>query len=217
MTAGQAIVTWDVQDESERLEGVPDVALASTLSSALDQVYALRSVFAHAALELKRALSYAGFARSRRQSGELQVSLLVRAASGDVDRVITACEKRRVEEAPKIEGISLPSRFAVPVLTPTGEANNPALRLAVCYAYREVFQLRQLATYAAGVVRNHDTPSGPKAVRAILQNIDMDLLWAARDPSATPRNAYDRADSLRRVGVPEYLTRSSYEKELGLN
>lgn len=211
-----ASVPWEIKDAAERLDGVSDAALVSALGAALDQVHSLRGVFAYAALELQRALAYKGFSTYRRPFGEAQVDLLIRAASGDAHGVISDRQPNRVELAPRREGIDLPSRFAVPVLTVIGEESDPGLRLAVAYAYREAFELRQLATYEAGVALAHHIPSGPKGVRTILVGIYSMLLAVARDPAASVIGSPDYPGALSKVGASPVLTRSSYEKERGI-
>lgn len=209
---------WEVTALAESWEGVSEDELYRAVSDALDQVYGLRALFGWASTRLSKATEYKSFSRSRRPFAEKQIELLARAARGDATKVL-AERGQYVRNAARNEGAPETLKDIIPDLVPAGHDSSSELRITVALAYVELLALRQLAAYEAGVARVHDIPSGPKAVRSILTDIDAHLLVAAAGPlSPWPASLGDvnMKASLHAVGAGDTLTTWSFCQEHGL-
>jgi len=202
MTTTVARAPIEVQDAADTFTGASTDDLIRAHSTALDQIYVLRGVFAWAAVEIGRALAFKGFSTSRRAYGEKQAELLARCAHGDAVKVKFDRQSHYIEAAARREHIPTWLGDAIPTLdTAGGHVANPEhLPMYVAYAYNEILVLRQLAAYEAGVARAHDTPSGPKKVRTILEKVEQRLRHVA---TAETLSAAD--DELHELDVEDAL------------
>ena len=225
VTESPAHIPFEVQVAAERFDGASKGDLVGALTGALDQVYFLRGLFAWSAVELERALAYRGFSASRRSFGERQAELARRAARGDAEKVKFDRQSHYVDRAARSENITLLLDLTLPKLPTSSDVagEHYDLRVGAGYAYRELLTLRQLAAYEAGVTRAHDIPSGPKAVRTILETIDRALIAAATadltDFQSLPEHlrVIDRKAALRTIDAKTTLTNWEYLDVHGLS
>lgn len=212
---------YEVIDIAEELDGASRDDLIALLSTSVDRVYLLRSYSAWAAGQIERALEYKTFSSYRRPFATTQVEYLTRMANGDADAVKFDRRSDRVDAAARRDGIQTHLRHTLPDIDTSGpKGQHEDLRTGIGYVLRELLTLRQLAAYEAGVARAHDIPSGPRAVRHILNTVDNGLLALAKsaDAAAIPDDArsIDYKAALRNVGAEPTLTNHRILAERGI-
>lgn len=214
-------IPYDVLDIAEQLDGATRADLVPPLSATIDRVYFLRTHAAYAATLIERALEFKGFSANRRPYGVAQVGFLSRMARGDASAVKFDRQSHYVERAAKASGIRTWLRETVPAGIDTSGSKGAELdlRYGIGFALQELLDLRQLASYEAGVARVHDIPSGPKGVRRLLEQADQALTLAIDadfDSLPAELRAIDRRAALRAVGVEPALTNEAFLSAHGL-
>lgn len=209
---------YDIRDATEQLAGTSVESLTGLLSGALDRIYQLRTVNAWAVLELRRALKYRGFSKSRRQIAESQMGWMTRLAHGDTDQVVAERDSLgHVRWAIRAVDFDEDLLATIPIPDDANlvTASTP-LREGTARAYKELLTLRQLAFYEATVTANHSTASSPKAVRRICDQIALAFSTAAHTGRADLPDV-DAHWVLDAVGADTTLTVSRYLTGHGLD
>ncbi|SDH56017.1 hypothetical protein [Microbacterium sp. 77mftsu3.1] len=201
---------FDVQDAAEAFSAVPHAVVEHEHHRVLEEVYVLRGVFAWAAKEISRALTYKGFSRPRRPFGEAQSQYLLRAALGDAAKVHFERQSHHVEAAARRFGVPVALRDIYPDFTGAGtiasttQAPDDHAGIRLAYSLREMLDLRQLAAYEARVAAAHDIPSGPKGVRNILTEVEATLL-AASEITVREQHGSAHSDLIESINIPGAL------------
>ncbi|WP_157497176.1 hypothetical protein [Leifsonia sp. Leaf264] len=189
-------------------------ATVKALSLLVDDIYALRCLFAHQSLELTELLKFKTFPRYRRQFAEEQVLRFQEIAAGDAHLAYFGTSTLSLEGA--MRRLDLPHSDEV-----SWRLEDP-LR----HASEEQFEMRRGAAYEADVLEAHVSTAAPKKVVSGIQEL---AFWLRKAAAGEAGAAYKQIQevakargltgfagqhALEAIGLDSCLTNSQYLTEI---